>query len=69
MTHPWGSIIQVQEKAKRRRNAARGRKCDKGTIPQVRNLVKESAPKKESWFDRLRSRIKALWGKATGKKS
>ena len=55
--------IQLQEKEKRRRNAGRGRKCGKGTMPQVYNILKEpvqEAPQ-QTWFGGLRARIKALW--------
>jgi len=59
MSFPAGSNIQVMEKAKRRRNADRGRKCAKGTIPQVYNMVK--APVQETRVIGLGNRLKALW--------
>ncbi len=62
MSFPKDSTICIQEKAKRRRNSARGRKCAKGTIPLVYGIVqKAEEPRRETWYDRLRARIKALW--------
>lgn len=59
MSHPAGSTIQIMEKVRRERNAARGRYCAKGTIPQVYGHP-ETIVRKETWFDRLRARIKAI---------
>lgn len=60
---PQLNKIQLQEKAKRRRNAVRGRKCAKGTTPQVyshpETIVRKT--KAPTWFDRLRARFKTLW--------
>ncbi len=63
MTYPAGSKIQAQERAKRRRNSARGRKCAEGTIPQVYGFSKETVQEapRQTWFDRLRARIKTLF--------
>ena len=68
MSFTAGSKIQLQERAKRRRNAARGRECAKGTIPEIYNLAKgEVEEKRVGWFVRLRARITALWQKVTRK--
>lgn len=71
MTHPWGSKIQVMEKAKRRHNRLemKGALHAKGTMPRVYFRPKEIVQevRRETWFDRLRARIKALWGKNTKK--
>ena len=63
MSFPAGSNIQLQEKAKRRRNAGRGRRCAKGTIPENYNLAKAPIQEEGTWFDTLRARLKALWQK------
>lgn len=49
MSFPVGSKIQFQEKAKRRRNATRGMRCAKGTIPQVYENPQKIAPKAGAW--------------------
>lgn len=69
MGHPASSKIQLQERANRkhRRELIQGVKCAKGTIPRVYrqadDLVglanKPAAP--ETWFDRLRNRIKTFF--------
>ena len=68
MSFPIESKIQSQEKAKRRRNAIRGRECAKGTIPQYYRAKAEKALR-ETWFDRLRARIKSLWQRYIRKES
>jgi len=61
------SQIQLQERAKRRRNSARGRKCAKGTIPQDYGPYKTAPQKGNGRFDKLRACLKALWERARKK--
>ncbi|KKN16886.1 hypothetical protein LCGC14_0971480 [marine sediment metagenome] len=63
MSFPVGSKIQVHEKAKRRRNATRGMRCAKGTIPQVPHQeIAPEAGARETWFDKLRGLLRWFAG-------
>ena len=63
---PQLTNIQIQEKAKRRRNGARGRECAKGTFPLVYSHLETTVREetKGTWFARLRAFIKALFSQA-----
>ena len=66
MTHNADSKICKEERMERRRNSARGRKCDKGTIPQFYGhveKVEEILPEetKRTWIKRLGARLKTFF--------